>query len=551
MFHPRLLLLSLVQLLLTSAFDINAKDNVAVYWGQASAGTQESLGTYCASDNVDVVVLSFLYQFPDNLAIDFASACSTTFDDGLLHCPSIAADIESCQAKGKKVFLSLGGAIGSYGFTDDSQAEEFATTLWNTFGEGTADNVERPFDTAVVDGFDFDIENNNPTGYASLATKLRSLYAKGSKDYHLAAAPQCVYPDASVGDALANADIDIAFVQFYNNYCNVDKQFNWDTWADFAENTSPNKDIKLYLGLPGAASAAGSGYISDLSLLKSTVQTIGENSHFGGIMLWDASQGFTNQVDGEPYVAQVKSILEANTDSTSSQSATSSVQSSSSTATTPDSTLITSTSSKASSISQISSTTQQGVEPTTTSGSTSSPDSISSTTTISSTKTVVNGKVSIASSTDVTTSQQAVTQSTAISVTSSTEVTTSQQPTTKSTTTLQPTTTAAPTKIPEPSRTTLQPSTTQSSDSTQSTDSWAVTRAKELNEQFVKGELNGKDSCSDGEISCTADGKIAICNYGAWVYTECAAGTTCFAYDSGDSVYTSCNFTYLKPDVVF
>ena len=79
------LLIVLAQLLIVSAFDINSKSNVAVYWGQASAGTQESLGTYCASDDVDMVVLSFLYQFPGQLALDFSSACSTRFDDGLLH----------------------------------------------------------------------------------------------------------------------------------------------------------------------------------------------------------------------------------------------------------------------------------------------------------------------------------------------------------------------------------------------------------------------------------------------------------------------------------
>lgn len=94
--------------------------------------------------------------------------------------PRLLQDIETCQSLGKKVLLSLGGASGSYLFSDDSQAETFAQTLWDTFGEGTGAS-ERPFDSAVVDGFDFDIENNNEVGYSALATKLRTLFAEGTK----------------------------------------------------------------------------------------------------------------------------------------------------------------------------------------------------------------------------------------------------------------------------------------------------------------------------------------------------------------------------------
>lgn len=110
---------------------------------------------------------------------------------------------------------------------------------------GSAD--QRPFDDAIIDGFDLDIENNNPTGYAALVTKLREYF--GNDEYYISAAPQCVYPDASVGDALANSYIDFAFVQFYNNPCGVDKGsgFNWDTWKDYATNTSPNKTLKSIL----------------------------------------------------------------------------------------------------------------------------------------------------------------------------------------------------------------------------------------------------------------------------------------------------------------
>jgi chitinase len=61
-------------------------------------------------------------------------------------------DIKTCQGLGKIVLLSLGGAVGDYGFSSSSEAQTFATTVWNLFGEGTSPT--RPFGSSVVDGFD-------------------------------------------------------------------------------------------------------------------------------------------------------------------------------------------------------------------------------------------------------------------------------------------------------------------------------------------------------------------------------------------------------------
>ena len=212
-----------------AAYDPNGSNNVAMYWGQASAGSQQSLGDYCSQTAGDIYIISFIDSFgtsPMNLNV--AGACSTTFSGStLLTCPSIGDDIKSCQAAGKLVLLSLGGASGSYGFTSDSQAQDFAQTLWNTFGGGTT--AERPFGDAQVDGFDLDIEDNNQVGYVALVNELRSLYSGASKQYYISTAPQCVYPDASVGDVLSSCEVDFAMIQFYNNPCAVDKSFNWDT----------------------------------------------------------------------------------------------------------------------------------------------------------------------------------------------------------------------------------------------------------------------------------------------------------------------------------
>lgn len=292
-----------------AAFDAAGSNNVVLYWGQASAGSQEPLGTYCESNAADVYVVSFLNSFNGNGDLTLTiSGCNDNFAGGLANCPAIAADIKKCQSLGKKVFISLGGAVGSYGFTSDAGGANFADTLWNTFGGGTA--AERPFGDAIVDGYDLDIENQQQMGYVALVKRLREHFASSSGKYYISATPQCPYPDASVGEALAGADIDFAYVQFYNNYCGVNNpgQFNFDTWDNFAKTVSPNKNIKIYLGVPAAVSAASTGYI-DGATLKSYVDKVKQYSSFGGIMMWDASQAFINKEGGVTYAEIAKNAL--------------------------------------------------------------------------------------------------------------------------------------------------------------------------------------------------------------------------------------------------
>ncbi|KAG5416908.1 CHT1 [Candida metapsilosis] len=264
--------------------------NIAAYWGQNAGGNQQSLGEYCSSSTADIIILSFLNNFP-TLGLNFANQCSQTYGDGLLHCSQIGQDIKSCQNQGKIILLSLGGATGNYGFSSDSEAQQFAGTLWNKFGGGV--DPERPFDDAVVDGFDFDIENKDQTGYPALAKQLQSYFASGSKKFYLSAAPQCPYPDQSVGDLMSQVDLDFAFIQFYNNYCSIDKQFNWDTWSQYAS----GKNIKLYLGIAGSPSSAGSGYV-DLSSVQKTISSIKSDASFGGVSIWDISSVPDQYIDG-------------------------------------------------------------------------------------------------------------------------------------------------------------------------------------------------------------------------------------------------------------
>ena len=104
-----------------NAFSAEGNNNVALYWGQNSGRNQESLGSYCESTDADMYIISFLTDFPQT-SLNIVG-CDETFPGStLLHCPALAADIKKCQSLGKKVLLSLGGAIGNYGFTSDSEA---------------------------------------------------------------------------------------------------------------------------------------------------------------------------------------------------------------------------------------------------------------------------------------------------------------------------------------------------------------------------------------------------------------------------------------------
>lgn len=406
-----LYLLTIFSLLLPAlAINARSNSNVAIYWGQNSGGSQQRLSYYCDSDAVDIVILSFMHQFPSPIQLNFANACEGTYTaNGILQCQTIAEDIKYCQNNGKTILLSLGGAAGSYGFSDDATAKQFAHTLWDLFGnsKNLATN-DRPFYDAVLDGFDFDIENNWSTGYPALATELRTLFQKDtSKNYYLGAAPQCPYPDASVGPLLKQSEIDFVFIQFYNNYCNLgSSSFNWDTWLDYAETDSPNKNIKLFVGVPASSRAAGSGYNDPSAVSQYLTSDILNSKYFGGISMWDVSAGWSNTNSNGNFVENMKAIVKkaspgeetTSSSTTTTTTTTSTTISSSSSSSKTSKTSTTSTTS--SSISSTTSSTTSSTSSSSTSSSTSSTTSSSTTSSqISTTSTAPTSSTSLSSST--------------------------------------------------------------------------------------------------------------------------------------------------------
>ncbi|KAG7664289.1 CHT2 [[Candida] subhashii] len=447
-------MLSIKKLFTTAVAVVNlvsaAQNSVAVYWGQngfgqsTEDGGQQPLRYYCDNSDVDIVVLSFVTGFPQ-LVLNFANQCGDTFSDGLLHCSAIGDDIEYCQGNGKKVLLSLGGSTDTYGFTTDEQGTAFAQVLWDKFGEGTGDD-ERPFDAAVVDGFDFDIEVGTQTGYVALATALIGLFATGTKQYYLSAAPQCPIPDAHLSDLLSTVPLDYVFIQFYNNYCNVDTaDFNIDDWQTFAE-TAPNSNVELFVGLPGADVSSITGYI-DAEELASNLELLRSMSNFAGVSLWDASLAWPNvDTEGDNFAVQVKNVLNgeppsssSSTEDSSSSEASSTEDSSSSEASSTED----SSSSEASSTEDSSSSEASSTEDSSSSEASSTEDSSSSE--ASSTEDSSSSEVS--STEDSSSSEASSTEDSSSSEASSTEDPTS----TEESTTEDPTSTGESTSSEDPS----------------------------------------------------------------------------------------------------
>ncbi|KAJ5523339.1 hypothetical protein N7513_012883 [Penicillium frequentans] len=498
-----------------AALDVTSSSNVAIYWGQNSYGessgdlAQQDLAYYCESSDIDVIQLAFLDVIngeggaPEVNFANSGNACTTFDGTALLDCPTIAEDIVTCQGLGKTILLSIGGATYSEGgFTSEAAAIAGAKMIWQTFGPvSTNTSINRPFGDSVVDGFDFDFEST-VENMPAFANELRTLFAEDtSKTYYLTAAPQCPYPDAADNPMLDGAVyFDAIWVQFYNNYCGVNyfttgsttqADFNFNSWDTWATTISLNPDVKVFLGIPGGSTAAGTGYES-ASTIASIVDFIIEEGYtsFGGVMMWDVSQVYAN--DG--FLSSIASGLgSSSTGTTTSVATTSSAKSTTSTSTT----------SKATTLSKVTTTTVSTTSTTSSSssGSTSTTDAVKATTTavpttlstvtIKSTKTVVHM---------ITTNAEAVTSAT---------------------------------------------STTSTATLTTATAASATTAAASLtaDESSEVCPVSGGTCATSGTYACNGS-SYGICDNGEWAIQKCASGLVCV--QDGSSIY--CDYKGDHPD---
>ncbi|KAI0843263.1 glycoside hydrolase family 18 protein [Hypoxylon sp. FL0890] len=297
-----------------AGFDPGSSDNIAIYWGQNSAGvsntaqSQKSLGEYCKNTEVNIIPIAFLSSF-NPIQVDLSNMNTDK---------NIGDDITQCQAAGKTILLSIGGATFTTGPSSPEQAQQLADQVWSMFGPGDGDN--RPFGKAVVDGFDLDIESPLPN-IGTFAARLRENMDKansgGSKQkFYLSAAPQCPFPDQN-NKVMLQGDHAVAFdfvmVQFYNNpQCDGrvfdanssspaskrdNNGFNMDQWDQWAH-SSKNPNVKVFLGIPGgptAVSASQKASYQAPDKLSPIIAYCKKFSSFGGVMVWDMSQVWANK----------------------------------------------------------------------------------------------------------------------------------------------------------------------------------------------------------------------------------------------------------------
>jgi chitinase len=216
-------------------------------------------------------------------------------------CTGLSSDIESCQSKGIKLMLSIGGGSGSYSLASSDDARQVATYIWNNFLGGQSSF--RPLGPAVLDGVDFDIEGGTDLYWDDLARYL-SAYSNQGKKVYLTAAPQCPFPDASVGNALKTGLFDYVWVQFYNNppcqYTSGDITNLEDAWKQWVSDIPATV---FFLGLPASPEAAGSGFIPVPDLTSNVLPAIKGSDKYGGVMLWskyyDDQSGYSSSIKAD------------------------------------------------------------------------------------------------------------------------------------------------------------------------------------------------------------------------------------------------------------
>ncbi|XVE58434.1 hypothetical protein DITRI_Ditri04bG0169300 [Diplodiscus trichospermus] len=289
-------MLFLFSILVLASIEVSHAGGIAIYWGQS--GSETTLNATCNSGLYQYVNIAFLNKFGNgqNPVLNVAGHCNPA--NGGCRVASLA--ITNCQRQGIKVMLSIGGGIGQYSLASKEDAKKVAAYLYNNFLGGSSSS--RPLGSAVLDGIDFDMELGSTEHWDDLARYLAAYSKPGSKVY-LSAAPQCPIPDRFLGSTLSTGLFDYVWVQFYNNapcqYTSGDTKgilASWKRWADI-------KAIKkLFLGLPAAKAAAGSGYIPPDVLISQILPDIKKSPKYGGVMLWNR---YYDRVNG--YSAAIKS----------------------------------------------------------------------------------------------------------------------------------------------------------------------------------------------------------------------------------------------------
>ncbi|XP_058727759.1 acidic endochitinase-like [Vicia villosa] len=293
----------LLVLTISSSFTVKASSSddagIAIYWGQNNG--DGTLSSTCDTGNFEIVILAFLNVFGEGRppSWNFAGHCGDWSP-----CTKLEPEIKHCQQKGIKVFLSIGGAAGTYSLGSPNDAKDVSDYLYTNFLSGQFG----PLGSVTLDGIDFDIEGGTNLYWDDLAINLDNLRQQ-NRYFYLAAAPQCVIPDRYLDKAIKTGLFDYIFVQFYNNppcqydIINSDATKLLKSWNDWTSLVLPNNTV--FMGLPAAPEAAPSGgYIPPDDLITKVLPFIKPTSNYGGVMLWDR-----NHDVGNNYSNQIKDYV--------------------------------------------------------------------------------------------------------------------------------------------------------------------------------------------------------------------------------------------------
>ncbi|KAJ1429523.1 Glycoside hydrolase family 18, catalytic domain [Sesbania bispinosa] len=234
--------LALVFFLFLALFDASDAGDISIYWGQN--GAEGSLADTCNTGNYAIVNIAFLSSFGNgnNPKLNLAGHCDAS-NNG---CSFLSNQIKTCQNQGIKVMLSIG-----------------SSQHWDELAKAISDHGKQ-------------------------------------KKIYLSAAPQCPIPDKWLSSAIQTGLFDYIWVQFYNNPpCqyngNADNlKSYWNKWTGTAAG-------KVYLGLPAAPGAAGSGYIPPDVLNSQVLPSIKNSLRYGGVMLWSKfyDQGYSSAIKAQ------------------------------------------------------------------------------------------------------------------------------------------------------------------------------------------------------------------------------------------------------------
>jgi chitinase len=226
-------------------------------------------------------------------------------------------DIQTLQARGQQVILSVGGQNGTITVDDATSASNFASSVYSLIEE------------YGFNGVDIDLENGVDPTY--MASALEQLESDVGSSLIITLAPQTVDTQSTADDYFQLA-LDIQPIltmintQYYNsgtmNGCDgnlyAEGTENFITALACTELEGGLSPSQVGLGVPASSSAAGSGYVAP-SVVNDALDCLATQQNCGsfvppttwpgirGVMTWsinwDASNGYNFADTVAPYLA--------------------------------------------------------------------------------------------------------------------------------------------------------------------------------------------------------------------------------------------------------